>query len=514
MARVRFHHLVFDDEFLTARGDDGVEVRFTRHERALLQAFAQRPQRLFGRGELMDVLESEGSDRVVDFVINRLRAKLGDTGRERRFVATQYGEGYVWIAPAVQPAPREVFLMVGPVVGGGEAETGAVAELAIVLQARTPLRLATRLAPGWRRGAEGAAKPRFSLEVRFRADQAALFVREEPSGRVVRTIRPAPGELATAALATEIMDAAWEAMALGAPGAPAPEDPPIHMRMNEAALALDDRHGRWAVNADPIRRARRRDPEDARFAVMSALQAAAGPILATNPEPLSWATLRPLADEVERLVMGHIDAIREDPMLAIGAAKALLLVQRRDDLWEPMVREALDSTAAFAAALPMLAQVHAARGELARADELYTEARALLEPGSEGDLYVVNLQAAARLAAADRVSVERLFDELVAGRPAARAVEGRLFAAPRHWPGGPHLEAEFAAVDRTEAFRIAGYQFFVVARHFADPDHRANVMEGVLDRLVARFGPDVVPEEVWSGLEGRLAHLRGAPVPA
>ncbi|WP_296595141.1 helix-turn-helix domain-containing protein [Phenylobacterium sp.] len=514
MERIRFHHMVFDDEFLTARRDDGSEVRFTRHERTLLQVFAHRPQRLFSRGELMDALGSEASDRAVDFVINRLRAKLDDTGRERRFVATQYGEGYVWVAPAVQPAPRKVFLVIGPVVDGGEAGLAAMGDLAVVLQARTPLRLATRLSPGWRRGAEGAAKPRFSLEVRFRGEDAVLFVREEPVGRVVRTLRRKVGDLATAALATEIVDAAWEAMALGAPGAPAPEDPPIHMRMHEAALALDDGRGRWTANAGPLNRARRRDPEDARFAVMSALQAAAGPILATNPEPLCWATLRPLADEVERLIVGHIDGIREDPMLAISAAKALFLVQRRDDLVEPMVREALESSAAFAAALPVLAQIHAARGDLARADELYNEARALLAPGSEGDLYIVNLQAAARLAAADRPGVEKLFDELVAHRPAARAVEGRLFAAPRRWPGGPHLDAEFAALDRNMAFRMAGYQFFVVARYLADPEHRANAMEGVLDRLVARFGPDVVPDEVWAGLEGRLAHLRHAPVPS
>jgi len=514
MDRIRFHDLVFDDEFLTARRDDGVEVRFTRHERTLLQVFAHRPQRLFSRGELMDALDSEGSDRVVDFVINRLRAKLGDTGRERRFVATQYGEGYVWIASAVQPAPREVFLMIGPVVDGGETGLAAVNALAEVLQARTPLRLATRVAPAWRRGDDSTSSPRFSLEVRFRAGEVALFVREEPAGWVVRAIRRGVGELATTALATEIVDAAWEAVALGAPGAPGPDDPPIHIRMQEAAAALDDGRGRWTANAAPIRRARKRDPQDARFAVMSALQAAAGPVLATNAEPLNWAMLTRLADEVERLIMGHIDAIRDDPMLAIAAAKALFLVQRGGDLVEPMVREALESTAAYAAALPMLAQIHAARGELARADALYIEARGLLPRGSEGDLYLLNLQAAARLAAADRAGVEELFNEMVAHRPAARAVEGRLFAAPRHWPGGPDLEAEFSAIDRTMARRIAGYQFFVVARYLGDLDQRANAMEGVLDRLVARFGPDVVPQEVWAGLHGRLDHLRRAPVPA
>ena len=93
MERVRFHDLTFDEGFLVAQRDDGAAVRLTRQERALLLLFVERPQRLLTRDQLLSALGSEGSDRNVDFVINRLRRKLNDHGRVRRFISTQYGEG-------------------------------------------------------------------------------------------------------------------------------------------------------------------------------------------------------------------------------------------------------------------------------------------------------------------------------------------------------------------------------------------------------------------------------------
>src|SRR5699024_8815821 len=51
--------------------------------------------------------------------IHRLRRKLRDEPRNPNFIATQYGEGYVWVAEPVttqQPA-ADAFLVVGPVRG-------------------------------------------------------------------------------------------------------------------------------------------------------------------------------------------------------------------------------------------------------------------------------------------------------------------------------------------------------------------------------------------------------------
>src|SRR5699024_7003705 len=57
--------------------------------------------------------------RSIDFIIHRLRRKLRDEPRDPRYIATQYGEGYVWIAeplPTQQPAAN-AFLVIGPVRG-------------------------------------------------------------------------------------------------------------------------------------------------------------------------------------------------------------------------------------------------------------------------------------------------------------------------------------------------------------------------------------------------------------
>lgn len=99
LGRLRYHDVVFEDGFLTAVRADGTVLRFTRRERTLLTALSGRPQRLLTRTHLYEALGSEGSDRAVDHAVNKLRAKLGDSGRDQRFISTQYGEGYVWVAP-------------------------------------------------------------------------------------------------------------------------------------------------------------------------------------------------------------------------------------------------------------------------------------------------------------------------------------------------------------------------------------------------------------------------------
>ncbi|MBN9059779.1 winged helix-turn-helix domain-containing protein [Kaistia sp. MMO-174] len=106
---VRYGELSFDPSFLFARHGAGAELRFTRSERALLLAFTRHPRTVLTRNQLLDAIAGSGSDatdRSIDFLINRLRAKLGDSARAPVLIATQYGEGYVWIADPVHAEPR------------------------------------------------------------------------------------------------------------------------------------------------------------------------------------------------------------------------------------------------------------------------------------------------------------------------------------------------------------------------------------------------------------------------
>ena len=75
-----FGALVLDETCLFARRD-GETIQFTRSERALLLAFTRNPRRIMRRSRLLDEIassESGSSDRNIDFLVNRLRIKLGD----------------------------------------------------------------------------------------------------------------------------------------------------------------------------------------------------------------------------------------------------------------------------------------------------------------------------------------------------------------------------------------------------------------------------------------------------
>lgn len=136
MKRIAFHGVTFEDGFLGAVLADGAPVRFTRQERALLVLLAGHPQRLFTREELFAALGSSGSDRNVDFVINRLRGKLGDTAPERRFISTQHGEGYVWIAAEAPAGADGGFIVIGPARGTDPTTEPVLTDLRSALQER------------------------------------------------------------------------------------------------------------------------------------------------------------------------------------------------------------------------------------------------------------------------------------------------------------------------------------------------------------------------------------------
>lgn len=76
---IQFGELIFDKSYLFARRG-AAELRFTRSERTLLRLFTENVRKVLTRDQLLDALAgvgSEVSDRNIDYLINRLRAKLG-----------------------------------------------------------------------------------------------------------------------------------------------------------------------------------------------------------------------------------------------------------------------------------------------------------------------------------------------------------------------------------------------------------------------------------------------------
>jgi DNA-binding response OmpR family regulator len=91
---------------------DGASVRLSRREFNLLSVLAAQPKRVFSRSDLIERVwgsDYAGSERGVDTRVNSLRRKLGDFGREPRFVSAVRGIGYRFVAgdPNDQPLTCE-----------------------------------------------------------------------------------------------------------------------------------------------------------------------------------------------------------------------------------------------------------------------------------------------------------------------------------------------------------------------------------------------------------------------
>jgi two-component system OmpR family response regulator len=82
------------------RSPAGVVVNLSSGEFSLLRAFAERPQRVLTRDQLLEFArgpDSEAFDRAIDVQISRLRRKLDDGGGQD-LIRTLRSEGYMFTA--------------------------------------------------------------------------------------------------------------------------------------------------------------------------------------------------------------------------------------------------------------------------------------------------------------------------------------------------------------------------------------------------------------------------------
>jgi len=245
--RVRFGDLEFDESFLYARRSSGEELKFTRSERAILLAFSDNPRRVMSRDRLLDAVSnvgSESTDRNIDLIINRLRGKLGDSAKKPTWIATQYGEGYIWIAkPGDVDRRLEAFLVFGPVHGLEGLAPGTDANLFLH---RLEKRLAAEFAPDqrvivvpeWRPERSAPHAVDFQIEASFHLDGAGLhcaIVLRDPRRHlilrslelVLRSNGSGPGADGVECTVAELKAAIWSHLNPRDDGAPAPNEKPL-----------------------------------------------------------------------------------------------------------------------------------------------------------------------------------------------------------------------------------------------------------------------------------------------
>lgn len=517
MQSVRYADLVFQPDMLSATRDDGTVLRLTRQERALILQLTQQPNRLVTRPKLLEGLGDAGGElgeRNIDYLINRLRKRLGDDARTPRFIATQYGEGYVWVATPIVDEPVSAFLLVGPVygLGSGNGRATSIVERVVkhvgaVLGQSHKVRLMSQ----WRFEQGAAGDIVHSLEVSLlpedRQMHMALVLRDGRTNtpiapfRLTLPLSPDNAELET--FAQSLVQSIWAHAALPDGQQPTPGDRPLHLRMHDAAVLLAADRESWRHNAHRLEEAHAANPDDPSLSVLLALnryaQLMQGPLSAETP-PLSDEEWLAIEDDIERLALDALPKARGEPMLLLGIAKVLRFVDRGHlQLAGALTDEAFQASTAFAAAFAMKAQILACQGEIDRAIDLYDRAMEFSEPGSEFHVYLLVLKGTALLAADRRSDAAQLTAELYTVAPLTRLKLGLFFLSPKARTVPPALKPILAAVTIEAGRRLLTHLYRVSARQFERRHHQKNVLHGLAVHLRNIHGPDVIPAS--------LAHL-------
>ncbi|MCC5974002.1 MAG: winged helix-turn-helix transcriptional regulator [Rubellimicrobium sp.] len=513
----RFGSASFDPDFMTFRRDDGLTLRLTRSERLLLRHLVDHPGRLLSRNQLLDAISEPGadkSDRTVDFIINRLRGKLNDDATSPRYIATRYGEGYVWVARETAPAPPPggAWLVIGPVRRLGaldfapaEAEAfvaalqeGFVTGLGAGRQvAVLPDYLPGDLAP--------ADRPDFAVEVTFTARAAdavdvVVSVVQGSTGRIVHVERGAAGLPDSAArMAQHILTSIWKGHLLD------PHQPqPMVVSLSKAGIALTGDPANWAENDARLRAMLKQDPDDPVLRLLHAthldsLHVIAGP--AFFLEPLDLDATRA---EVEGIVTAVLPQIQHDPVHRMSAARLLFFL---GPAFRPLALDLAEAShaegTALAASYGTIGQLRACMGDIEAGVADYDIALGMTEPGSQYDLFLLVLKAQAQLAAGLRDDLPQTLATLYERQPEL-APFMEVFCSPVGAPS-PVARMALGATPIELATAMLRYLYHSCTDHFVQPGHRLNTIEAGARLYVGRFGAAVMPPELLP----EFGHLAG-----
>lgn len=515
MAEYQFNSLVFHEDLLSARDLSGKQVSFTRAERTVLSTFMAHPQRVLTRNTLLDAVSgigSDSSDRNVDFLINRLRAKLGDPARSPRFIATRYGEGYVWVAEPSEPA--DALVVIGPVHGQTRAEPfGAVAqllpvELARQLDAATPpdqqVRLEEKFSP------KSPTKTRFNLEISMFPQAAtlhcALVLRQMPGGDVVGMSRLA---VATADELTALVAGAvqqfrsliWHRQALGMMDAPATATPPLYVAMHEAGSLLTADTRSWIESIEQVRATLAANPHDPVARLMWGLSLYVQAIMGTDGQSSPGAERNAIEDEIEAAALNALPAVADNPMLKLSVAKLLLFVARGHTVMaERLAEEAFEASTAFAASFAILGQARLMRGRLTEGIDLLERAAEMAEYGTEFWIYTLVVLCGGKLAAEDHAGLHATLQRLHEASPRT-LITVAPFCLPADEPLAPPGQAFLSSLGHEGASRTLEYIYMTSVRQYEDLRHQRNVLRAFAQRLEQMYGADVVPPRLKALLE-------------
>lgn len=517
-----FGDLALDKTCLFA-SRDGQRIQFTRNERALLLAFTLHPNQLMRRSHLLDeiaALDSDRSDRYIDFLINRLRAKLGDDTKSPKYIATQYGEGYVWIAAPSPAKPIDGFLVIGPAFGSQGYPFHQQA-LSLVDQLRDLVAAAVGadykvfvVAENWHPAP--ADKLHYFLQVSFHADDGRLncaaALREMSSKRIVKAFSLRLDVAHTTSVTSdalriskEVVDFLRQALGDASAGLGTPTDELPEMRLHKASTLLSASNPQWLEKGEQLSKERERDPRNPDIALQWCMHLFARLVLVGPFAGMSTEDRDRIESEIETTVLQLLPVVEGAPLLMLVCAKMLYFINRGHlNLVEDITERACARAGGQTAALPILAQIHYAHGRFDEAIKIFDRGIAMADATPAMTMHLRVLRCMAYLAAGDRAGLDNA------------AVGLQTFLAPFCPPDlALSIDWTFAAPDRklsaasAKAFAAIGFAgarnaienlYYTSARHLISERARANVMRAKIAHVTNFYGEQAIPAFVLKSI--------------
>ena len=500
--------VIFTPDFASARRADGSEIVFTRSEAGILRCLAEKPDRIVTRNQLLDAISGEGSsksDRNIDYVVSRIRRKLGDDATAPRFIVTRYGEGYRWLAGNPAEEHIEADLVVGPMRG-----LDGIGDLA-----QCARRFAGAVFDAMKRalpeGKTAVFRPELAglkpagrqerVELTFFVDayglECILTARDSATDAIHAMARRQiadprnDGRTRRAAeeAARSLLAQMWRTKVTRQP------DSPLPVAMHDAAGLPVGSNRSWAENDQRLRHLLAENPDDAALKLFFATHLHSKYIL------LGWDlflkgrdTCREDEDRIEELVLSALPDVIHDPTQAIMAAKLLYFLDRGyDDLAIELAEDGLRSSTDIASCLAIVGQLRAFTGRIGDAVGSLDQAARLSSFGSEFHVYAMFMKCQALSAAGDWPALASARAELFKVRPATMVLEP-IFADPIR--PSFRSRALTMALSKARARALLVQLGYVSTRLFRVQEMRENSIRGPLRLFIGRFGRDVVPESL------------------
>lgn len=484
---------------LIARRDDGTSIRLSKQEHALLLRFVREPHTLITRADLLKCLNGNGgalSERNIDYLVNRLRKRLGDSARDSRFIATRYGVGYAWVADPVKPEPISAFLLIGPVCGE-TADLEAVGDF--------PDQLATTVSSAfggyktvvsaleWEPDPHGLDKLAFTLDVKLHVEgghlHLALILREGPTRRFIqsfrRIINQGEEKQLIEDIAHQVVCSIWRDMTL-ADGGP------------EAAVIMSsDEKTEWHGAAAQIQAEKSILPAGAEVSVMQALNKYESLIRSVHEAPITDEQWVALETEIEDHVLRALPDAHDNPRLLLSIARLLRFIDRGYlALAGRITEEAFKQSVAFDEVFAMRGQIEASRGELDTAVAIYDKAIKMTEPSSRTHIHLLVLKIIALQAGENRPAVRQTVIDLNNIVPVNQLIFGLFLVPLKARQLNPEAESSFSNMSPDDGRHLSRYLFRAWARQFRKPEHQENIVKGFTRHLQRHHGSIAVDQEI------------------